>query len=254
MPSTMTAAARTAWAGALCALALAVVPAMAETPNTGVDLTGMWVLTTGDTPVVHESDLQLTPYGRARMQARKQEIDEGLTISESHVKCLPAGMPQMMSAPFGIQIMQNSDRILLAAEVSNLPRTIYLNTEHPKPAALDPSWNGHSIGHWEGKTLVVDTIGLNDRDAFDFNFTPPVKRTASLHIIERMSLAEGGQQLIDEMTLDDPLTFVKPATVTYRYRKLPKDSGLMEYVCEVDVGEINRFDAHKAATPAVPPP
>ena len=240
-----------ALAGAYVAAAvMACGPAAAA----GVDLTGMWVLTTGEAQVVHESDLQLTPYGRARMEARRKEIEAGLSVSESHVKCLPAGMPQMMTAPFGVQIMQNKDRILLMAEVSNLPRTIYLNAKHPKPDDLDPSWNGHSIGHWEGKTLVVDTIGFNDRDAFDFNFNPPVKRTASLHVVEHFTLEKSGKELVDAMTLDDPLTFVTPAKVTYRYRKLAKDAGLMEYVCEVDAAEISRFDAHKIAGPGDPPP
>ncbi len=222
----------------LLATAAAAAPAKHASPP---DLTGMWVLSTGEQPVVKLSDLSLTPYGRARVDARNAEIDKGLVNSEGHVRCEPAGMPRMMAAPFAIQIMQVKDRIVLNAEASNLPRTIYFRATHPDD--IDPSWNGHSIGHWEGKTLVVDTIGFNDVDAYDFEFDPPVKRTPSLHLTERMHLENGGKTLVDDMTLDDPTTFTKPAHVSYSFRKLSADSGLMEYVCEVDIPAIQAYDA-----------
>jgi hypothetical protein len=233
---------------ALFAALLAGAAAFAKpAPHGPPDLTGLWVLTTGEVSIVHAADVSLTPYGKARMEAREAEIRKGLTRSEGHVRCEPAGMPQMMTAPFGIQIMQNSDRIVLNAEVSNLPRTIYFRAAHPAPDDLDPSWNGNSIGRWEGpsahKTLVVDTIGFNDVDAFDFNFDPPVKRTPSLHLTERLHLEKGGTRLVDDMTLDDPKTFTTPAHVSYVYRRLPKEAGLMEYVCEPDIPAIQAYDA-----------
>jgi hypothetical protein len=218
-------------------------PSMAASAHP--DFTGMWVLTTGETPPIREADISLTPSAQAQVAARRNEIADGFAVSEGHLRCLPAGMPQMMTVPFGMQVMQSRDRVLIAPEISNLPRTIFLNAKHPDPADLDPSWNGHSVGHWQGRTLVVDTIGFNDREALDFNFTPPVLRTPSLHITERIRLAQGGRLLVDEMTLVDPTTFTKPAVVTYTYRKLPPEEGLMEYVCEVDLDAIKAFEAHK---------
>ncbi len=238
-------------------LSLAVILAglatsAAAAPAARPDFTGLWALSSGETQLLKDKDVALTPYGRARVDARRQEITEGYVRSESHVRCLPAGMPQMMTAPFGIQIMQAKDRLLIAPEVSTLPRTVYLDAKHPED--LDPSWNGHSIGRWEGQTLVVDTVGFNDRDAFDFNFDPPVKRTPSLHIIERLHLEKGGALLVDEMTLDDPKTFTTPAKVTYRYDRQPADAGLLEYVCEVDVDSIKAFDEQKARRGEPPTP
>ena len=227
---------------ALAALALTASASAAKPAHP--DLTGMWVLSTGETPVApHGADLPLTPLGKARMDARTAEIGKGLVRSEGHVRCQPAGMPQMMTAPFGIQIMQNADRIVLNAEVSNLPRTIYFRVRHHEDA--DPTWNGDSVAHWEGRTLVVDTTGFNDEDAFDFNFDPPVKRTSALRVVERLHLENGGQMLVDDMTLIDPMTFTQPVKVSYAYRRLPKDAGLMEYVCEVDVPAMRAFDAQK---------
>jgi hypothetical protein len=232
---------------ALAAVLLAASAAEAK-PTAHPDFTGLWLLDDAHGRTVPQGDaLTLTPYGKQRMEDRKADIARGFPVSEGHVKCQPAGMPQMMTAPFGMQVMQNADRIVINAEVSSLPRTIFLRKAHPDD--VDPSWNGHSIGRWEGRTLVVDTIGFNDEDAFDFNFDPPVRRTETLHLTERFSLAAGGKVLVDQMTLDDPKVFTRPVTATYRYDRRPRDEGLMEYVCEVDPKAMMAFDAAHPKAP-----
>ena len=228
----------------LLALAAVLLTASAaEARPAHPDFTGLWLLASGEQRVApREVEQMLTPYGKARMDARKAQLAKGFAQSEGHVKCLPAGVPQMMTAPFAVQIMQNADRILLDAEVSNLPRTIFLHAAHPGPDDLDPSWNGHSIGRWRGRALMIDTIGFNDEEALDFNFDPPVFRTENLHLTELWTLEDGGKTLVDKMTLDDPKVFVRPVTVTYRYARRPKGEGLMEKVCEVDAKTLNAFE------------
>ena len=221
-------------------LALPAVSSAKQAPHP--DFTGLWLLSTGEKPVVpRAADLKLTPYGKSRMDERNAEITHGFPQSEGHIKCLPAGVPQMMTVPFGLQVMQSSDRLVMNAEVSNLPRTLFMRKGHPDD--IDPSWNGDSAAHWEGSTLVVDTIGFNDEDAFDFNFDPPIRRTESLHLTERFSLEQGGKVLVDQMVLDDPKVFAKPVTAVYRYSRRPKTEGLLEYVCEVDTKMVEAFDA-----------
>jgi hypothetical protein len=212
-------------------------------PAAHPDFTGLWLLKTGekrDAPAGVE-DL-LTPQAKARTDARNAQIPAFPQIG-GHLRCDPAGMPQMMTAPFAIQIMQNADRIVLNAEVANLPRTVFLRAAHPGPDDLDPSWNGHSIGRWQGRALLVDTIGFNDEPALDFNFDPPVFRTPDLHLTEAWTLEDGGKILVDAMTLDDPKTFTRPVMVTYRYARRPKGEGLMEKVCDVDSKALSRFEA-----------
>lgn len=114
--------------------------------------------------------------------------------------------------------------------------------EHPED--IEPSWNGHSIGFWDGDVLVVETVGFNDRDTFVFNYNPPVKRTATLKVTERIKISDDGH-LEDEMTLEDPQTFTEPYTLTYRYRRLPPESFLFEMVCEVDPQKIIHADANR---------
>lgn len=227
---------------ALCA-SLACTGAAAAKPAR-TDFTGLWVLKTGEKRTAPpETESLLTPAARARMDARNAQIAKGFPSIEGHLRCEPAGMPQMMASPFAIQIMQNADRIVLNAEVSNLPRTIFFRSRHPGPEQLDPSWTGHSIARWKGGALVVDTIGFNDGDAIDFNFDPTVFRTEALHVIETWTLTDGGRTLVDAMTLDDPTTFTRPVTVTYRFEKRPKDEALIEKPCDVDAKALTAFEA-----------
>jgi hypothetical protein len=222
--------------------------AAAAAPASHPDFTGLWLITTGEKRVVPKAvEGLLTPYAKARMDARNAQIAAGFPRIEAHLRCEPAGMPQMMSAPFAIQIMQNADRIMLDAEISNLPRTIFFRKSQPDD--VDPTWNGHSIAHWQGKALVIDTVGLNDGDALDFNFDPTVFRTETLHVTEVWTLGDGGKMLADQMTLDDPKTFTQPVTVTYRYAKRPKDEGYMEKVCDVDAQALVAFEKAYPRTP-----
>lgn len=85
------------------------------------------------------------------------------------------------------------------------PRHIYLNVPHS--ANLKPSWYGESVGRYEGDTLVVDTIGMNDKSFAD-NFRTP--HTEKLHVIERIRLIEGSKKLEIHVTAEDPDTFVQP--------------------------------------------
>jgi len=222
--------------------AIAALAGAAEAKPAHPDFTGLWLIASGEKRVVpKEVESLLTPAAKARMDARNAQIAAGFPRIEGHLRCEPAGMPQMMAAPFAIQIMQNTDRIMLDAEISNLPRTIFLRPAHP--ADVDPSWNGHSVAHWRGQALIIDTVALNDGEVLDFNFDPTVYRTETLHITEVWTLENGGRALVDTMTLDDPKTFTRPVTVVYRYAKRPKDEGLMDKVCDVDSKALNAFEA-----------
>jgi hypothetical protein len=207
---------------ALVLSAAVVAPALAAPPS----LTGMYVKEAipDNAPKVRTDPAPLTPAARAA-QTRDRNIlaASGLVTSIAHTKCLPPGMPDMMQPPFGLEFIESPGRVTVIAEVSNMPRTIYMDMK-THPEGIDPGWNGHSIGHWEGQSLIVDTIGFNGR-------TPNVSE--KMHMIENISLDNGGKTLVDQITMDDPLTYTKPYTITYRYTKLAQSEPLMEYYCEV---------------------
>jgi hypothetical protein len=95
------------------------------------------------------------------------------------------------------------------------------------PDDPDPTWYGHSIGHYEGNTLVVDTVGFNDKFWFDFRGHP---HTEKLHTLERYTRKDLGTLLV-ETTITDPAYYTKPFTISFTARLRPGEE-LMEYICQ----------------------
>jgi hypothetical protein len=78
---------------------------------------------------------------------------------DNNAKCLPPGMPAMMGMAYGMEVMQTKDKITFFSELNDALRRVYLDGRKPTPKILDdPTYAGYSTGHWEGDTLVVDTV------------------------------------------------------------------------------------------------
>ena len=213
------------------------------------DLNGMWVLDQPPTAKIDPVSVPLTRAAKDQANQIARNQSAGHLLSEGHIRCLPDGMPHMMAAPFGIEFLQTKNRITILAEISVLPRTIFLDRgSHTRD--LDPSWNGESIGTWESDVLTVDTIGFNDRYANLFNANVAALRTPALHITEKIKLTDSGAYMLDVMTLDDPNVFAHPFTVTYRYRRLPETDGPIEYVCEVERAQLDALEDQQHTAPS----
>jgi hypothetical protein len=110
--------------------------------------------------------------------------------------CQGVGGPAMFQnqSPFGV--FSGLGRILFVFEneYQVQPRTVYLN-EAVQPPHIFPSYNGHSIGHWEGEVLVVDTVGFNGRSSHRGNWLGGIPRSDKAHVIERFSLSQDGKVL-----------------------------------------------------------
>ena len=113
----------------------------------------------------------------------------------------------------------------------------------PHPDDLVPTWYGHSIGHWEGDTLVVDTVGYNDRFWFDFDGHP---HTTQLHTIERFTRADLNT-LNWDITIIDSRAYAKPFTVQTK-AEYKQGWDLMEYICNE-----NNTNVQHIQGPAVSP-
>jgi hypothetical protein len=199
-------------------------------------LTGMWFLTPSEYER-HEA-MPLTDAGFKIQEAnRKRREEQGVVLSDNNKKCLPIGMPTFMTNEFALEIIESPGRVTLLSENSSLPRSVYLDeTVHTK--GLEPSWNGHSIGHYEGKVLVIDTVNFNDR-------VGPIMTTGvhspTTHLVERLYLKDP-DTLVDEMTFEDPTYLTKPWVNVHSFHRLPPKSELWEYACEVDAaGWSERF-------------
>ena len=137
--------------------------------------------------------------------------------------CLPMGTPRVNPYPWKIVQTGKLMVILYEGNVHSY-RQIFLDRPHDQN--VEDSWWGDSVGHWEGDTLVVDTVGLNDKAWLDADGHP---RTTKAHIIERFTRPELGKMIVD-ITIDDPGAYSKPWNV-HEVAQLAPGWEIMEYIC-----------------------
>ena len=145
--------------------------------------------------------------------------------------CMPPGGPRMMATPYPMEIIQlpEQERIIMIFEgATHIWREIYMDGRpHPEGDALNPTFLGHSVGRWEGDTLVVDVVGFNETTWIDFFGHP---HTDALHVVERFSRPDKNT-LHYEATIDDPDAYTASWTVAWDIPWSP-DGELMEYICQ----------------------
>jgi hypothetical protein len=148
--------------------------------------------------------------------------------------CLPPGGPRAFGTPYPAQFLQQDDRIVVIFEGgAHVWREIHMDGRpHPQGDALNPTYFGHSVGHWEGDTLVVDTVGYNEKTWLDFGGH---MHTDELHTIERIS-RPNRDTLHYETTIMDPGAYSEPWTVAWDIR-WDEGAELAEYICQ----ENNKF-------------
>jgi len=166
-------------------------------------------------------EVVMTPAGLAK--AEEYRSASGPTLTE---RCLPLGMPRAVMLSEVEKIIQAPGEIVVLHELDGgMARQIYTDGR-PLPKDPLPSWQGYSIGHWDGDTLVVETIGFNGKSPLDGNRHP---RSEAMKITERMHRRDVGH-LDVEMTFDDSTYYTKPFTVKVTYLLQP-DTDILEYVC-----------------------
>jgi hypothetical protein len=171
------------------------------------------------------------PYLPAAAAQRKENFENRLT-ADPEIKCYLPGVPRATYMPYPFQIVQTPKYILMAYEYAGATRTIYMDKAPASPA---DSWMGHSVGHWEGDTLVVDVTSLNDQTWFDRagNF-----HSDALHVVERY-IPLSPDALTYEVTIEDPKVFSRPWKMSMPlYRRLEKGAQLLEFKCVEFVEEL----------------
>jgi hypothetical protein len=178
----------------------------------------------------------LTPEYLAKWQMISKARIAGSYEYDPVAKCLPPGMPAMMSMAYGMEIMQTKDKITFFSELNDALRRVYLDGRKPAQKVLDdPTYAGYSMGHWEGDTLVVDTVALRD-DTFIEGFTP---HSDAMTVKERIRFKEPGL-LEDRITVTDPKALTKSWETVKTYRKATRESGtdeLREFACAEGISE-----------------
>ncbi len=173
----------------------------------------------------------------AEFNARREH---GENLQTEDANCVPPGMPRMMQMPYPIEFLFTPGRVTVITEAYMQVRRIYTDGR-PLPEDPDAQYNGNSIGHWEGDTLVVETVGLDPKTTL----MTAVHPTEHTKIVERIRESQPGI-LTSEMTITDPALFTTPYKTTLAFSQRP-DWTIREYICE----ENNRDAADPFGRPSM---
>jgi hypothetical protein len=172
---------------------------------------------------VVEGDGQI-PYKAEALAIKKQNVENWID-RDPELKCYLPGIPRAMYMPYPFQIVQSTNKIHMAFAFTNTARTIHLDKVEKPPVE---GYMGHSVGRWEGDTLVVDVTDFNDLTWFDRagNF-----HSDQLRLVERFSLIS--PEVINyEVTIEDPKVFTRAWKISMPlYRRVEPNMQLLEYRC-----------------------
>ena len=174
---------------------------------------------------VHIDQVPLQPWARELTNYR-----HALSLaSEPYTRCKPAGGPRQFMSPYGLEIVEMPElKLMFIFNISNAMsyRRIYMDgRSHPKDIA--PTYLGHSVGRWEGDTLVIDSVGFSENAWMNRDGLP---HTSQLHLVERLTRVNF-ETLNYEVTIDDPGAYTAPWTSGYTLG-WSKGLDLFEYVCQ----------------------
>ncbi|HXA76169.1 MAG TPA: hypothetical protein VNV41_03470 [Candidatus Acidoferrales bacterium] len=190
------------------------------------DWAGIWTFdfpTPGGPPPEVPS---LTRASAAELKVLQDEEAKNQEPATESANCLPPGMPTIMFQPYDIEFLFTPGRVTIIQEAYMQVRRVFTDGRG-HPADLDPTFNGHSIGHWEGDTLVIDTAGLGHKTPLGYN---RLQHGPHLDVVERIHLT-APDKMEDDMTLTDPDVLLKPWHLVRTYTR-HRDFDQLEFICE----------------------
>jgi hypothetical protein len=197
--------------------------AIPRTADGKADLSGFWNIPyVPNMAMGKEAEVPYTPLGQAAYKNHDSKDDPtGF--------CLPPGVPRIMQSPFPMAIVQTPGYVVMLFEYQRTWRMIYTDGR-PHHAGVVDAFLGDSTGKWEGDTLVIDTVALNNRTWLD---TAGHQHSAKLHVIERLTRT-GPDTIAYQYTLDDPAMYAKPWVHSRTFKPVKPTKGLpdlLEYSC-----------------------
>ena len=172
-----------------------------------------------------ESEVPFQPWARALYRYRETNL------FEPHTRCKPSGGPRQFITPGGVEFIDMPDLSSIYVIDQAGPatyRVIYMDGR-PHPKNFVPTYYGHSVGRWEGDTLVVDSVGFNERFWFERQGAP---HSDQLHLTERFTRIDSNNMKI-EVTIDDPGTYTRTWTTGFFLRWTPENETI-EYICQAN--------------------
>jgi hypothetical protein len=167
------------------------------------------------------TDPNVKPWAKEVMKRENDKVLAGQIGFTPRSSCMPAGVPGfMMYIVEPVFFIQSPKEVLMVYVGNQEVRHIYLDVPHSEKPK--PSWYGESVGHYEGDTLLIDTIAFNDKTYVDNYHTP---HTEKLHVQERWKLINDGNVLEVNFVVEDPGTFEEPWSAIQRYRRVQRVMG-----------------------------
>jgi hypothetical protein len=214
------------------ALAVLVLPpfggrALAADP----DISGTYWATWYNAKIqpVEGGELPFTADGRAAYEANIAGLKDGSLTDAARKYCTPDGLPRLLATPYPFEILQAPPgQITIAYELNHQIRAIAMNRPMPSKEEMAPLplYNGHSVGHFEGDTLVIESAGFNGGTFLDATGTPHTDELVTTERIRRVSPTE----LEDVVTIHDPDYYSRDWQARFLYT-LREDVRLQDYVC-----------------------
>jgi len=168
----------------------------------------------------------LQPWTRDELKKANERALSGKTVFTPKERCWPIGVPGFLLYPaLPVYFLQMPQEVVMIWTQDHQVRHVYLNRNHS--ARPTPSWFGESVGHYEGDTLVVDTVGLSTKTFVDNYQTPHTDR---LHVVERFHMIEGGKTLEVNVHVEDPGAFTTPWNAIQHYRRV-EQGPMIEAAC-----------------------
>jgi len=150
-------------------------------------------------------------------EARKVAKEMSDSKATTQKDCIPIGLPATTFYPVATTIDVQKDKVIIKTDWMDTTRTVYLDGKHPHPPASEKFQHGHSIGHWEGKTLVVETTNFKEHQS---GLTTTMPSSTQKKLTERFELGEDGKTLKYSGTVEDPVYLTGPGqfNATWEYR------------------------------------
>jgi hypothetical protein len=221
-----------------CALAGA---APAQQAGGAADVAGVWWVTrySPKIEIVGGGDIPYNDKGQAQYRKNIAGLKDGSITDEARRVCVPDGIPRILGNPYPFMIIPARGHIAMTYELNHVIRIIIMDQKQVSAEELEisPYYSGHSVGHWEGDTLVVETAGYNDQTFLDATGAP---HSDQMTTVERIRKISGGSQLEDVVTVTDPEYLTKPFSSRFVYDAHPDVRIDASYNC----GEPHRDISH----------
>src|SRR5271169_2175246 len=216
--------------GLSLAMAMAMCSAACTAAGAAPDISGTyWAASYSPTiQVLGGGDPPLNAERKAVYEMTRTGLKDGSIVDKARRVCVPDGLPRVLATPYPFEIFQvPAGRVTFLYEMNHQVRTIVMDKPLPTLASLitDPKYNGHSVGRWDGDTLVVESTGFNDRTFLDASGLPHSDEMSTVERIRKV-----GNQLEDIITIHDPAMYARDWQARFVYDER-NDVRLEDYAC-----------------------